>query len=278
VREALVKAKELGADGVQMYAVSGELDPAEMSPGKRRELKAFIDDLGLEVSALCGDLGGHGFQDPEANPAKIEKSKRIIELAKDLGADIVTTHIGIVPEDETGRMYAVMQEACGELASYAKGLNGYFAIETGPETCDRLKTFLDSLPGDGVSVNFDPANLVMVTGEDPVQGVHVLKEYIVHTHVKDGIRLRPADPRDVYGMHGYSPGGSHGEIAEMVERGDYFREVPPGEGSVDFDAYLRALQEIGYGGYLTVEREVRTDPVRDISEAVRFINKYRNPP
>ncbi|KZE36345.1 xylose isomerase [Bhargavaea cecembensis] len=278
VREALVKAKELGADGVQMYAVSGELDPAEMSPGKRRELKAFIDDLGLEVSALCGDLGGHGFQDPEANPAKIEKSKRIIELAKDLGTDIVTTHIGIVPGDETGRMYAVMQEACGELASYAKGWDGYFAIETGPETCDRLKKFLDCLPGDGVSVNFDPANLVMVTGDDPVQGVHVLNEYIVHTHVKDGIRLRPADPRDVYGMHGYSRGGSHGEIAEMVERGDYFREVPPGEGSVDFNAYFRALQDIGYGGYLTVEREVRTDPVRDISEAVRFINKYRNPP
>ena len=278
VREALTKAKEMGADGVQMYAVSGELDPKEMSPAKRRELKEFIDGLGLEVSALCGDLGGHGFQDPAANREKIEKSKRIIDLAKDLGTDIVTTHIGIVPEDQAGRTYAVMQEACGELASYAKEMDGYFAIETGPETSARLKAFLDSLPGDGVSVNFDPANLVMVTGDDPVQGVHVLKEYIVHTHVKDGIRLRAADPRDVYGMYGYRPGGSHGDIAEMVERGDYFREVPPGEGAVDFDAYFRALQEIGYGGYLTVEREVRTDPVRDISEAVRFINKYRHPP
>jgi L-ribulose-5-phosphate 3-epimerase len=278
VREALKKAKELGADGVQMYAVSGELDPEEMSPAKRRELKAFIDGLGLEVSALCGDLGGHGFQDPAANRKKIEKSKRIIDLAKDLGTDIVTTHIGIVPEDEAGRTYAVMQEACGELASYAKVMDGYFAIETGPETSVRLKKFLDSLPGDGVSVNFDPANLVMVTGDDPVQGVLVLKEYIVHTHVKDGIRLRPADPRDVYGMHGYSPGGSHGEIAEMVESGACFREVPTGEGAVDFDAYFRALHDIGYEGYLTVEREVRTDPVRDISEAIRFINKYRHPP
>ncbi|MFC7364399.1 MULTISPECIES: sugar phosphate isomerase/epimerase family protein [Bhargavaea] len=278
VREALKKAKEMGADGVQMYAVSGELDPAEMSPTKRRELKAFIDDLGLEVSALCGDLGGHGFQDPEANPAKIEKSKRIIDLAKDLGTDIVTTHIGIVPEDESGRIYAAMQEACRGLASFAKGMDGYFAIETGPETSIRLKKFLDSLPGDGVSVNFDPANLVMVTGDDPVQGVHVLKEYIVHTHVKDGVRLRAADPRDVYGMHGYCPGGSHEEIAEMVERGDFFREVPPGEGAVDFDAYFRALQDIGYDGYLTVEREVRADPVRDISEAIRFINQYRHPP
>ncbi len=249
-----------------------------MSPAKRRELAGFIAGLGLEVSALCGDLGGHGFQDRAANPGKVEKSKRIIDLAKELGADIVTTHIGIVPEDESGPVYEAMQAACGELAAYAKSVDGFFAIETGPEPSARLKKFLDSLPGDGVSVNFDPANLVMVTGDDPVQGVHLLKEYIVHTHVKDGVRLRPADPRDVYGMHGYNQGSSHGEIAEMVERGEFFREVPPGEGAVDFDAYFRALQAIGYDGYLTVEREVRADPVRDIAEAVRFINRYRFPP
>lgn len=278
LREALRKAKEMGADGVQMYAVSGELDPAQMSPAKRRELAGFIAGLGLEVSALCGDLGGHGFQDRVANPGKVEKSKRIIDLAKELGADIVTTHIGIVPEDESDPVYEAMQAACGELAAYAKSVDGFFAIETGPEPSARLKKFLDSLPGDGVSVNFDPANLVMVTGDDPVQGVHLLKEYIVHTHVKDGVRLRPADPRDVYGMHGYNQGSSHGEIAEMVERGEFFREVPPGEGAVDFDAYFGALQAIGYDGYLTVEREVRADPVRDIAEAVRFINRYRFPP
>ncbi|MET3576150.1 sugar phosphate isomerase/epimerase family protein [Bhargavaea ullalensis] len=278
VREALVKAKEIGADGVQMYAVSGELEPSQMSPAKRRELTGFIAGLGLEVSAICGDLGGHGFQDPAANREKIEKSKRIIDLAKDLGTDVVTTHIGIVPEDESGRMYAVMQEACGELAAYAKSVDGYFAIETGPETAERLKRFLDSLPGDGVSVNYDPANLVMVTGDDPVRGVHLLKDYIVHTHVKDGVRLACVDPRDVYGMHGFNEGSSHGDIAAMVESGAFFREVPLGEGAVGFDAYFRALADIGYDGYLTVEREVRADPVRDISEAVRFINQYRFPP
>ncbi|SIT72258.1 sugar phosphate isomerase/epimerase family protein [Edaphobacillus lindanitolerans] len=278
VREALEKAKEIGADGVQMYAVGGELEPSQMSPAKRRELSGVLAGLGLEVSALCGDLGGHGFQDPAANRAKIEKSKRIIDLAKDLGADIVTTHIGIVPDDESGRMYAVMQEACEELGAYAKSVDGYFAIETGPETAVRLKRFLDSLSGDGVSVNYDPANLVMVTGDDPVRGVHLLKEYIVHTHVKDGVRLAPLDPREVYGMFGYNQGSSHNDIAELVESGAFFREVPLGEGSVGFDAYFRALAEIGYDGYLTVEREVRRDPVHDLSEAVRFINQYRFPP
>jgi hypothetical protein len=39
--------------------------------------------------------------------------------------------------------------------------------------------------------------MVMVTGDDPVQGVHLLKGYMVLTHVKDGIRHQPVDPMDV---------------------------------------------------------------------------------
>lgn len=276
VREALQKAKETGAEGVQMYAVSGELDPAVMTPGGRSKFKTYIADQGLEISALCGDLGGHGFQDPEENPSKIEKSKRIIDLAKDLGTDIVTTHIGIVPEDENGRIYHTMQVACEELATYAKSVGGYFAIETGPETSTHLKKFLDSLSSNGVSVNFDPANMVMVTGDDPVQGVYTLKDYIVHTHVKDGIQIKPVDPKDVYGMFGYNEGSSHDEISEMVESGQFFREVPPGEGSVDFDAYFKALNDIGYDGYLTIEREVKSNPFHDIQNAVNFIRTYRD--
>ena len=70
-------------------------------------------------------------------------------------------------------------------------MNAYFAIETGPETAAHLKSFLDTLSTNGVSVNFDPANMVMVTGDDPAEGAScLLKDYIVHTHVKDGIRLR----------------------------------------------------------------------------------------
>ena len=61
LREGLVKAKDAGADGVQIYAVSGEMDPSNLSPAARKELKAYISSLGLEISALCGDLGGHGF-------------------------------------------------------------------------------------------------------------------------------------------------------------------------------------------------------------------------
>ncbi|WP_240420208.1 sugar phosphate isomerase/epimerase family protein [Paenibacillus periandrae] len=274
VREGLKKAREVGADGVQIYAVSGEMDPAGLSGQARRELRSYIDSLGLEISALCGDLGGHGFQDAAANPAKIEQSKRILDLALELGTNIVTTHIGIVPEDPNDRIYAAMQSACEELSSYAHGMNAYFAIETGPEPAARLKTFLDSLTQNGVSVNFDPANMVMVTGDDPVQGVVLLKDYIVHTHVKDGIRVREIDPKEVYGYLGYSQ-MTHEHIAQLAASGRAFEEVPLGEGQVKFAEYFQALQQIGYTGYLTIEREVGDQPEVDIRKAVTFIRNYQ---
>ncbi|AJY76671.1 sugar phosphate isomerase/epimerase family protein [Paenibacillus beijingensis] len=276
VTEGLKKAKAVGAEGVQIYAVSGEMDPAALSPGKRKELREFIYGLGLEISALCGDLGGYGFQDRGANLAKVEKSKRILDLAVELGTPIVTTHIGIVPDDANGPIYAAMQEACDELGRYAKSMNAYFAIETGPEPAAHLKAFLDTLSTNGVSVNFDPANMVMVTGDDPVQGVRTLKDYIVHTHVKDGIRRRPIDPRKVYGFLGFEGNGlDHAAISEMASSGNAFEEVPLGEGAVDFSAYFAALQEIGYEGYLTIEREVGTKPEEDIRKAVEFIRAFR---
>lgn len=275
VTEGLKKAKELGAEGVQIYAVSGEMDPAALTVAKRQELRSYIEGLGLEISALCGDLGGHGFQDAAANPAKIEKSKRILDLAVELGTNIVTTHIGIVPEDPNSPIYAAMQQACEELGVYAKSLNAYFAIETGPEPAAHLKSFLDTLSTNGVSVNFDPANMVMVTGDDPVQGVKTLRDYIVHTHVKDGVRLRPVDPREVYGYLGYES-MDHEKIADMASSGGAgFTEVPLGEGRVDFPAYFAALQEIGYTGYLTIEREVGDKPEEDIRKAVGFIQSFR---
>lgn len=274
VREGLVKAKQVGADGVQIHAVSGEFAPENLSTAARKEWKSYISSLGLEISALVGDLGGHGFQDKRANEAKIVKSKQILDLAVELGVNVVTTHIGVVPEDKNSEIYEAMHVACDELSTYASSLNAFFAIETGPETAKTLKDFLVGLSSKGVSVNFDPANLVMVTGDDPVQGVRTLGDYIVHTHAKDGVRLRVGDPRQIYGSLGDEPLDLE-HIAESAESGDFFREVPLGEGSVDWDAYLQALVDIGYKGYLTIEREVGTNPEADILKAVQFLKRYR---
>lgn len=260
-KDAIQKAAELGAKGLQMYATNGDFSPENLVGEKRRELLDIVKSNGLVFSALCGDLG-MGFGNKELNPGLIEKSKRILDLAKELETDIVTTHIGVVPADKNHDRYKIIQEACFELARYADSLNAHFAIETGPEIAITLKGFLDSLGSTGVAVNFDPANFVMVTGDDPVKGVYTLRDYIVHTHAKDGRKLRESNPEVIYRI-----------IDEEANQGDAYIELPLGEGDVDFDNYLKALEEIGYKGFLTVEREVGENPAADISKAVSFLKE-----
>lgn len=256
------KAREVGADGIQIYATSGEMAPESLNPARRRELLDKVDSQGLVISALVGDLGGHGFMDAGDNTWRIEKSKRIMELACELGTRVVTTHIGVVPSDPAHPRYRVLQDACGELARFGDHLGAYFAIETGPEPADVLRSFLDSLGATGVRVNLDPANFVMVTGDDPVRAVKLLEPYIVHTHAKDGIRLLVKNPEIIYGM-----------IEDAIQEGEAFREVPLGQGQVNFPAYLKALDEINFHGFLTIEREVGENPEQDIRMAVTFLKE-----
>lgn len=58
---------------------------------------------------------------------------------------------------------------------------------------------------------------------------------------------------------------------EDVAKTTYFREVPLGTGSVPFPAYLKALEEVGYRGFLTIEREVGDDPSGDIHLAKSYL-------
>jgi sugar phosphate isomerase/epimerase len=72
----------------------------------------------------------------------------------------------------------------------------------------------------------------------------------VHTHAKDGVQLTP-NPVS-------------------------YKELPLGQGGVDWDAYLKKLSEIGFNGFLTIEREVGETPEADIKLAVDFLkNKLK---
>ncbi len=268
-RDGIKKAKEFGAEGIQIYAVQGEMAPENLTSEQRKEILDLTVSNGLVVSALCGDFGGHGFRNIQDNKWKIEKTKRIMDLARDLECNVVTTHIGVVPEDKCNPEWKILQEACEELGEYGDKIGVRLAIETGPETASTLRNFLDSLNSNSVRVNLDPANLVMVTGDDPVKAVYELKDYIVHTHAKDGIMLKRTDPSVIYNF--FADGG-----IEDLHLEDYFRETPLGEGHVPFDDYLKALNDIGYNGFLTIEREVGDQPEEDIRKAVEFLKIKTN--
>lgn len=246
-REAVETAAGLGVTGIQVYITdkSPLLNVNTLDDAKIKEVMDIMKSNGLIFSAVCGDTG-YGFDNKEQNPHYIELSKRVLDVAKKLDCNIVTTHIHMVPEVEN-ETTEILRSACNELASYADSIGSCFALETGPEPGSRLAKFLNSLDAKGVRVNLDPANLVMCAGDDPLDAVEHLKDYIVHTHAKDGRKLGA----------------------------DNFVELPLGTGDVDFDKYLTKLVSVGFDGYLTIEREVGENPYADIKLAYDFLTEKK---
>ncbi len=253
LKECVALAASYGVQGVQVYATHGGHEGmaltthrlAEQPKAERMEFLKSIKDGGMIISALCGEVY-YEIGDAVNDASWVETLKRYLGLAQEFETNIVTTHVGSIPEDPKDPKYAIMQDSCGKLAACADSMGGHFAIETGSERSAVLKTFLDSLNSKGVAVNMDPANLVMLHGEDPVEAVHTLKDYIVHTHAKDGVMLRNNPNRT-------------------------WLELPLGSGDVNFTTYLAALEDIGYKGFLTIEREEGNQRAEDIKDAVAFL-------
>lgn len=259
--ESVTQAAQLGVDGISFYAATPEFLSTEPA-----EIRTRCEDAGLEIASLIAELGGHGWQDENENREKIPKLKEMVLLASRLGTNVITGHIGVIPEDASHPRYAVMQSACRQLGRFAHDHGISFGIETGPEPAVRLRAFLDDLDEPGLGVNLDPANLVMVVRDDPVQAVRTLAPYIVSTHAKDGRNLQPCDAEQVYDA--FAEGG----FDQLVARtGQLFEETPLGQGAVPWSAYLNALRDCGFHGWLTIERETGANPSGDIREAVWFL-------
>ncbi len=264
LREGIATAAKLGCDGVQIYGMTPEFNLLERPVSEIRDLRKFAEDKGLVFSAVCSDMPGFGFEHAEEVPERLTNMRKLTDMALELDCHVLTNHIGIV---EPGHeFYPVMVDSVGKAAEYAAANGVTIAIETGPEHAAVLKKFLGDVKSPGLGINLDPANLKMVLDADPAEAVRTLAGHIVHTHAKDGLHLRKCNPREVYTA--FAEGGFEALVART---GELFREVPLGEGQVNWAEYIQALRDTGYDGFLTVEREVGDDPEADIARAVAFL-------
>lgn len=261
--EGIRESGRCGAQGVQIYAAD-EFDPRTVSKSTVAAVRSTAREAGQTVTALCGELGGYGFEKAEDNPPKLDYLKRVVDLALDLDCRIVTTHIGVVPGDPSHPRYQVMLDAAGEMAHYAAQRGAVIAVETGPEPLKTLRGFVDAC-GKGMGINYDPANLVMVGADDEVSAVAVAGSAIVHTHAKDGRPLTFIEPEEFY--HKFAEDG-----LDWIMSNPCFEETPLGRGNVRWVPYLKALQSVGYDGFLTIEREARNG-AEDIRMAVGFLRE-----
>ncbi len=264
VLNGIKTSRDVGAEGVQLYAWD-LLHPDRITDEFTSDVKKTALETNQEIVALCGELGGHGFEIKEDNPKKVKYLKGVIDIAVQLDCKIVTTHIGRIPQDKHSARYHNMKDACKEVSDYAAKHNVMIAVETGPETIATLVEFIKDCQTDGFGINYDPGNLVMVTQDDEVQGVYTGRDYIVHTHAKDGVFKKYLGTEAAYEI--FATGG----IEALSSITDYFVETPLGQGSVRWIEYLLALKDIGYDGYLTIEREVNENAKADIIIAVDFL-------
>jgi sugar phosphate isomerase/epimerase len=253
LKNQLKTAVNIGVEGVQLWCVDYSpsrpcvLDPDRCDAKLRAEIKEIIESYGLKISGFCAQLSGPkrfgGLDEEEDLDKRIEKTKKALKLAVEMGSPIVTTHPGMIPNDKSSAAYAVIKRSVSEISRYGEDLGAFFCIETGMERAKVLKEFLEDIDSPALKVNYDPANMLHFGVDEAVRGVKILSKWIVHTHAKD-----------------YNPETKRATV---------------GEGLVPWDEYINALREVKYEGWLAIEDETGIDVIESIKRGKKFLEKYR---
>ncbi|MED1410102.1 MULTISPECIES: sugar phosphate isomerase/epimerase family protein [Bacillus] len=248
VNEGIKKAREWGLGYIQLYAMNRDFNLANISKVEWANLKKSLFFNGIKVPSLAISFGESGIVGAEVESV-IEPLKRVADRGLELGENIITAHIGKIPDDEKSERYDKMQRTCYEIGNLSLRLGGVFAIETGSEKAIVLKRFLENISSNGLAVNFDPANIISEVNENPIESLFLLKEYIVQTHIKDCKEVK------------------RNGLSEYIE-------VAAGNGEVDFDTFFKALNKIGFDGYNIIERNNYIDQLDGMSKSINFVKKY----
>ena len=169
----------------------------------------------------------------------------VADLASAMGISLVSFHAGFLPESPDDATYDKLTDRIRMIARAFSDRGIDLALETGQEDAGTLKRFLDLLGEPNVGVNFDPANMILYGKGGPVSAVKTLMGYLRQMHIKDAL---PTDTPGAWGS-----------------------EVVVGTGSVDWRAFLDALDEGGFDGAMCIEREAGDDRGGDIAAARDFI-------
>jgi sugar phosphate isomerase/epimerase len=236
-RKALDAAAQLGVEGVQIDA-RGEVSPGISRTGLR-EVRKLLGDRTLRAATVVFRMG-RGFATAEHLERRMEAVRAAMQLAFDLGAAYVLTHVGRIPKDETSPAWRLLVDVLADLGRWGQRVGTTLATEAGSETAEDLARLLRAIPERSLAVDLNPGKL-LAAGLSPTEVVSTLGQAIVHVQATDAVR-------DLAGT-----------TTELVALG---------EGAVDFPALLGALEEKGYRGYITVQALSQSDPV---SEARRSI-------
>jgi len=250
---AMAKVHNLGLPTCQAYISNTGREAA-------LRLRKALDKYDIEATSVV--VGGPGreawnfYEGPltiglvprETRDARIAHIKAASDFAKECGIPAVQTHCGFIPENPNDPIYKETVAAIRDVAAYCKRNGQNMRYETGQETPITLVRTIEDVGLDNQGINFDLANLILYGKANPVDAIEILGPYVQGIHAKDG--LWPTNPKDLG------------------------KEVPIGQGRVDFPRIIARLKAIGYRGAVTIEREVSgPQQLEDVRAAKVYLEK-----
>lgn len=253
--EALIaQLREIGLSRVQLA-----LDPLRDNPDIWDKTPELFAAAGIEIaSGMFGTIGEDyntletiretgGVLPDQHWESNWKGIKKIAEIANDLSLKLVTFHAGFLPHEESDPNFKKLMNRIEQIAELFFEKNIDLGFETGQETADTLKLFLEKLNRPSVGVNFDPANMILYAKGDPIESLNTLSPFLKQCHIKDATTTK--------------------------EPGTWGEEVTVGTGEVDWPAFFTSLESLGFEGDFCIEREAGNQRIIDIRTASEFVAK-----
>ncbi len=228
LEEAIQRLASIGYDGVEIGCAAPHAWPPYLSNDKRNQLRRLLESCQLQaVSLLATPGGGPGLNPasplPEEREATIKYYNEVIDLASDLGASKVL-YIAGWQVFATSRQQAWdwSKNCLDKIASHAEGKEITIVVEPTAaatnliETADDALELMRSVTRNNVKVMLDTLH-VLYRHEIPADYVRIMGKDLVHVHVSDKDRILP------------------------------------GECRVDWIGFMRALMEVNFNDFVTME-------------------------
>ena len=248
VDEFLVKAKELGYEGVMLVAKRPHVSPHDYDKEARRKLKARIEELGLTLVALAGytDFTA-GIDKPGIPNAEIQAAwvGEVAELAKDLGTNMVRIFTGYeregIPYD---RQYAEVVDGLKMAGKLAANHGVTLVVQNHHDIAlhhEAMYWLLKEVNMPNVMAGWDAwsPTLEGLSKEELRKSILKMKPFIVNTIAAD----YAFQPRYTY----------VNTLTNYKGEQPVMRAVPMGRGMIDYKLWFDTLKEIGYQGWVVYE-------------------------
>lgn len=280
LEEMCRKARDFGYDGMELacWGDHFEVDKALADSGYVAAKRDLLDRHDLQCHAISNHLVGQAVCDVidrrhkllvpahvwgDGNPEGVarraaEEMKNTARAAQKFGVGVVNGFTGSsiwhllysfppVSESMIEEGFQLFAERWNPILDVFGECGVRFALEVHPtEIAFDLYTAKRALEAIGhreeFGFNFDPSHLIW-QGIDPVEFIREFPDRIYHMHVKDAI---------------VTLNGRTGILASHINFGDPRRGWDfrsPGRGGVNFEEIIRALNQIGYDGPLSIEWE-----------------------